>query len=121
MRVEALHAHSGAADAALGLGDLGAHRREEATIPVVVVRALQVLGVDESLVTVDAAAALEAADRVVQLGVHQPEERRHWRAVTQVRLVLDHDRAAVDSTNDHRAATRERATKECFDVGEVFG
>ena len=59
--------------------------------------------------------ALEAAHRLAQLGVDQPEQRGHRRAVAQVRLVLDHDRAPVASAHDDGEASRQGPTEQCLD------
>ncbi len=63
--VEALHPEARAPHATSGLGEFGSHCRVGAAPRVLVVGALQVLGVDEILEAMDTAMTLESAHRVV--------------------------------------------------------
>jgi hypothetical protein len=66
---------------------------------------LERLFIDEFFEAMDAALALDAAHRRVEIGVHQPVERRHWGPVTQVGFVLDDDRSTIEVAHDNRAST----------------
>lgn len=81
---------------------------------VVVVGALELVGVDQFFKSVNAAAAFEATNGVVQLGIDEPEQSGHRRAVAQVRFVLDDDRATITRAHDDGEAPRERSADQSF-------
>lgn len=121
VRVQALHADAGAPDAAAGLRPPVSHGRRRSPRRVVVVGLAQLNFVDERFKAMDAAVTLESTHRRVKLRVDQPEECGHGCAVTQVRLVLNHDRSAVESSHDDRTPTGQSTAEERFDDGEVVG
>ena len=110
MGVQTLDADARAPDAATRLRAVGAHRGAATALGVLLVRRGQRVGVDEVFEAVDAPGALESTHGVVEFRVDQPEERRHRRAVAQVRFVLDDDRASVDC-----AARRRRSVPRAVD------
>ena len=114
VRVQALHADACAAHATASLCEFDAHRRGVPSLRIVVVRALEILRVHELFESVHAAFALEPTHGSVQIRIHEPVERGHWRAIAQVRLVFYDDGAAVVATNNDREASRGRSTEERF-------
>jgi len=119
--VQALDAHAGTTHTAGGLDEIRANRRRAPTSRVLVVRALEGLGVNESFEAVHTPFALDATDRVVQFGVDEPEERGHRCAVTKVGFVLDDDGSSVRVAHDDREAPRERPSYQCLDERVVVG
>ncbi len=113
--VQTLHAHARSPDASRGGHQIVADGRGHTTLGVLVVRALQFLTVDQRFESVHAAFALQTTHPRVDVGVHEPVERGHRRAIAQVRLVFNHEGTSVKMTNDDREATRERTTQQCLD------
>jgi hypothetical protein len=111
MCMKALHANPGTADTALGLDEVVTYGRRTATLGVLIVRALQVRGVHQLLKSVNPGATFESTDRVVKLRINQPEQGRHWGAVTHVWLVFDDNWSSVDSAHHDRTSPRERSTE----------
>jgi hypothetical protein len=114
MGVQTLHSHARAPHSPRRLHHVGSHGGVATTSRVVVVRALEFVRVDQFFESVDAAIALEAADRLVQLRIDEPEQCGHRRAVAQVRFVLNDDRTTVASAHDDGEAPRERSTNQRF-------
>lgn len=119
MRVKALDPLAGPTDTPGRRDRVSLDDRGVTASRVVVVRRGEFVGVDERLESVDTALALETAHRRVQLPVDQPVQGRHRRSVSQVRLVLDHDGPSVEPANDDGAASREWATDQLLQGGEV--
>jgi hypothetical protein len=115
VRVKTLHPDAGATDAAAGLNEFCAQRRGVATTRVLLVRTGQFIGIDELLEAVHATVALEAAHRRVELGVDEPVQGGHRRAVAQVRLVLNDDGRVVESAYHDRETTSGGTTEQRFD------
>ncbi len=112
MRVQALHSRSGTTDSPARSNQVTAQCGRVAASRVVVVRSLEFDCVNQRLEAVHAAVALESTHRRVDLGIYQPEQGGHRRAVSQVRFVLDHDRPTISSSHDYRESTAERATNQ---------
>lgn len=105
MSVKALDPHSRSPDAAVGLDEIGSHRRRRTTTGVFVVCALEVRRLDELFEAMNAAFALEATDGIVQFGVNEPKKCGHRCSVAQVWFVLDDDGTTVFGTNDDGETT----------------
>ena len=114
VRMEALHPDARSAHPAAGLRQIRAHGRGPSPLGVLIVCSLEIFWVDELLESVHAALALEATHSAVELGVHEPVQGWHWSAISQVRFVFDHDRAAVVAANYDRESSGERSTEERF-------
>jgi hypothetical protein len=114
MRVQALDANASTPHPAAGLDEIVAHSSREASTCVVVVSSFKIIGTDERLEAMNSPLALETTHRIVQDGVNEPKERRHWCTVAQVRLIFDNDRATVRAANYNGEATSKRTSDELF-------
>ena len=114
MGVQTLHPHARTPHSPGGLHEVATHGGVTTTSRVVVVRALEFVGVDQLFESVDTAFALESADGVVQRRIDEPEQRGHRRAVAQVWFVLNDDRTTITSAHDDGEAPGERSTNQCF-------
>lgn len=121
MGVQALHAHARATHAPFGLDEFGANGRQAAPTGVLVVRALQLIGVNQDFEAVHSPVAFESTHGVVQLGIDEPVQRGHGRTVSKVGLVLDDDGTPVRATDDHRETPGERSAQQRFDEREIVG
>ena len=119
VRVEALHSNARTADAALRLDEFEMHRCGATPRRVLIVRTLQVCGINQFLESVHSGAAFKSTHCIVKFRIDQPEQRRHWSAVAQVGLVLNDDRPSIDPTHDDRTPASERATEKCLNGGEI--
>lgn len=107
VRVETFDATPRSTDPTRWLGSVSAKRCVRTTLGVGVVRALQLLRVHQLFESVDATVAFHPTYGVVQLGVDQPEKRRHRCSVSQMRFIFDDDGGPVQSTNNHGATPVE--------------
>lgn len=121
MSVQTLHADACTTNAPARLSALGAHGGEASALGVLFVRRSQRLFVDQLFESVDAPTAFESTDRIVQFWIDEPKQCGHRRAVTQVRFVLDDNRATVESSHYDGASPRKRPTEVLLDHGEVTG
>ena len=114
MSVQALHPDPSAADSPAGLHEVTAYRCDVATPSVLIVGALELVWVDESLEAVDPTIAFETTHGIVQLGINQPEQSGHRCAVAQVRFVLDHDGPTVFGPYHHSETSGQRTADQSF-------
>jgi hypothetical protein len=119
--VKTLDPHARAAHAAHGREQVGAHHGGVATTRVVVVRALQLLGINEVFKAVHATAAFQAAHGIAQFTIHQPEKRGHGRAVSKVRFIFNDHGSSINSTHNNGTSTGERTAEKFFYRDEVIG
>lgn len=111
MGVQALHADARTTHAPFGLNELGANGRQATPTGVLVVRALEFVGVNEDFEAVHSPVAFDSTHRVVQLGIDEPIQGGHGRTVSKVRLVLDDDGTSIGAANDYRETPVERSTQ----------
>jgi hypothetical protein len=113
--VQALHADARAAHPAFGAHHVLTNRRRTPTLRVGVVRVAEFAVVYKFFEAVYTTLTFETAHGSVKIGIDQPEERGHRRAVAQMRLVLNDDRSPVKMAYDDREAAREWTTEQGFD------
>jgi hypothetical protein len=114
MSMQALHADPRATDSPARLDEVSANRCDTAPLSVVIMGSLEFVRVDQGLKAVDPTVTFESTHGVVQLGIDQPKQGGHGRAVAQVRFVLDHDGPTVFGPHYYRESGIERATDQRF-------
>ncbi len=107
MRVQALHTNASAPDSAPGLHGFDAHGGDPASFGVGVVGRSKTDWIDHRFESMDPSIALESTDRGVKFGIDQPEQRRHRRRISQVRLVFDDHWSTVETSSNDRTASRQ--------------
>jgi hypothetical protein len=113
--VQALHPHPCAANAPSGRDKVLTYRGVATALRVLIVCATELVLVDELLESMHATITLETTHARVKLRIHQPEQRRHRRAVAQMGLVLDDDGPTVRSANNDGEPARGWTPKQRFD------
>jgi hypothetical protein len=121
MGVQALHPDPGAAHSPARLDEVAANGGRASAPGIVIVCSLKVVCIDERLESVDSAFTFETTHGVVQLGINEPIQSGHGRAIAQMWFVLDHHRASVSTPHYDRETSTEGTADQSFNetlIGE---